>query len=658
MNKTFSRIICFVLLFSTFVTAFYTQSSPAYAHNVRTTEQISEVARGIINWKKLDNGSTPDGNLINNTFLELAGTTPGDWYPIGLGRLGIADDYAGYLAVIKDNVEKRYREKGKLHPVKATEWHRISLAVLAMGGDPTSLGVDASGAPINLIADGTYDRGKTTSLGRQGINGWIWGLISLDSKRYAVPQGAYYSRDDIIVEILKQQLSDGGFALTGKTADTDITAMALQSLAPYYNSTKAYSYTQRSKGITVTKTVRQVVDESLACLSVMQTGEGDYKCYGMSNVESTCQVVVALCSLGIDPQNDARFIKNGKTLVDGIMKYRMADGGFVHSYVYDSDNPTSHPDRSNTMASEQTLYTLAAIERQQKGQRTLYDFRPEQSSALKSQINSLKNAIAGIRASADKATVTALINQYNAIPESERCYVSNFWKLHDIARTDNIVPDRDEVVTGKPSAPSQDGTGTVKPDSGKTDDKDDISDDEEETDISEDKPLLYFTQSDRDAVDALPEKLTTENYVAVIKLLDKLEACEDFEGKDEYLTKLRDAKARIVAVQEEIDSINKDVLDKLYPFDKLSLSDKKTIDSIVKRYNALSGYDRQKIDRWEDVIKAKTKVDNELRAIIISVCSVIVIGVTVFFVIKSIKKRKRAKALAMEELASEYGDEE
>lgn len=72
-----------------------------------------------------------------------------------------------------------------------------------MGGDPTRIGADENGSPINLIADGTYDRGKTVSLGRQGITGWIWGLIALDAMRYEIPNGAYYSRDDIITEILR-----------------------------------------------------------------------------------------------------------------------------------------------------------------------------------------------------------------------------------------------------------------------------------------------------------------------------------------------------------------------------------------------------------------------------------------------------------------------
>ncbi len=75
------------------------------------------------------------------------------------------------------------------------------------------MGTDDEGNRIDLIADGTYDRGKTASLGRQGINGWIWGLIALDSLRYEIPEGGYYSREDLITEILCRQLADGALPL-------------------------------------------------------------------------------------------------------------------------------------------------------------------------------------------------------------------------------------------------------------------------------------------------------------------------------------------------------------------------------------------------------------------------------------------------------------
>ena len=61
----------------------------------------------------------------------------------------------------------------------------------------------------------------------------------------------------------------------------------------------------------------------------------------------------------------------------------MADGGFIHSFTYDPDNPTSLPDKSNTMASEQTLYTMAALWRYKNGMRALYDSAANKARRLK-----------------------------------------------------------------------------------------------------------------------------------------------------------------------------------------------------------------------------------------------------------------------------------
>lgn len=590
---------------------------------------VTAVADGIIEWKKLVNGSSADGYLINETYLELAGSTPGDWYQIGLSRLGVEDNYAGYLAVIRDRVEERYRDPGKLSAAKATEWHRIALSVLASGGDPRALGTDESGAPIDLIADGTYNRGLATPLGRQGINGWIWGLIALDSMRYEVPADAYYTRDDIIVEILRAQLADGGFALSGKTADPDITAMALQALAPYYNSERSYTYKRRATGSERTCKVREVVDEAVQRLSELQLDTGDYMSWGTENVESTDQVTVALCCLGIDPLTDERFIKNGNTLLDGILRYRMPDGGFVHSYTFDSDNPTSLPDKSNTMASEQTLYTMAALRRQGLGERTLYDFRPEQSSALRERISELSARIGALTGAESAGALEELMREYYSLPDGERSYVYNYCRLSDAAAAAGVdiavIADTTEVI----ESPGDGGEETV---------------------------ILSFTAADRAAVDELPQPLTTEQYVTVTTLLDKLECCEAFDGREDYITRLTSAKAEIAAIQAEIDSINEDIRDQLYPFDELSLGDKGKIDAIVDRYNALSEYDRAKIARWEDVVKSKTKVDNLLRALIIGAVCAVVLAVTAVLLVRRLHKRRHRRQTEMEQLAAMYND--
>src|SRR5690606_31085243 len=123
--------------------------------------------------------------------------------------------------------------------------------------------------------------------------GWIWGLITLDSMRYEIPDDAYYTREDIIVEILRNQLPDGGFSLNGKEADADMTAMAIQALAPYYNSEETYEYKQRATNKHVEKSVREAVDEALDTLSQIQLDSGDFSSWGIANAESTAQVMVA-----------------------------------------------------------------------------------------------------------------------------------------------------------------------------------------------------------------------------------------------------------------------------------------------------------------------------------------------------------------------------
>lgn len=586
---------------------------------------VAEVANGIILWKKADVGSGADGYLINDTFLRQAGTTPGDWFPIGLGRLGVADGQAGYLAVINDRVQKRYQTPEKLSRAKSTEWHRIALAVLACGGNPRRMGENGD---IDLIADGTYgrvDENGNGILGRQGINGFIWGLITLDSLYYEVPEGACYTRDDIILNILNRQLTDGGWALSGGIADPDITAMAIQALAPYCNSEKEYTY-PGANGVPVTKKVRTAIDEALKCLSDLQQQDGGFVSWGMPNCESAVQVAAALCSLGIDPFTDVRFLKNGRTVYDGILKYRNGDGGFLHSFVYDPENPTSLPDRSNTMASEQALYGMAAILRLQNGMRRLYDFRPEQGDALRQQIAGVQIKIDTLTWTSETAEIAAVYEQYLAIDAAERSYVRNYRHLSELLAFAGIPYAEEKVEYNSGDA------GVIR-------------------------PMEEFTDTDRAATDALPGKLTTAYRVQVLKLWEKIRNCFDFEGKSLYEQKLKAAKEQIEAIQAEIDRINADIREKLYPFDGVSLKDKKTVDEIVARYRALDEYDRAQIDRYEDVIKTKTKLDNLLRGLMIGAACLVVAVVVAVFLVRNIHRRRHQRERELEELAAEYRDE-
>ena len=617
MKQKAIRTVCAIILCITTLLGAQIVA-PFSAHAAETSTGI---ATDIIDWKKSTVGSDADGYLMNDSFLTLAGTTPGDWYPIGLGRLGITDNQTGYLAVINENVQKRYQTAEKLDRTKATEWHRISLAVLASGGDPRHMGVNGE---IDLIADGTYNRGLTASPGRQGINGWIWGLIALDSKRYEVPSDAVNTREDFIVEILRTQRTDGGFALTGEVSDVDITAMAIQALAPYYNSETVYFYTSSVVKIADgtyaehSKTVREVIDESVTWLSSVQCADGDFASWGMQNVESTAQVLVALSTLGVDALHDSRFIKNGNTVLDGILKYRLSNGGFVHSFTYDPDNPTSLPDQANTMASEQVLYALVSLWRYQNGMRSLYDMRDEFSITERLTIDACISTINLLDENSSKEDIEAATSAYCQIPALDRCYVNNYAKLATLAKEYDIeLPENTPAYNG--------GVGDAE------------------------QPLLYFSESNKASADALPsdDELTTEYFATVTTLRYILSNSEDFEGKQAYVIKLDKAYNRILEIQAEIDTLKVEIKEKLYPFDSISLSDRKAVHELYDRYMALSEYDRSQFEPSdiEGLLKSKTQVDNLYLAVWISGVSVTVAIIVTTIVIYRIKKRRKERAM-------------
>jgi hypothetical protein len=265
-----------------------------------------------------------------------------EWAILGLARAGKLSDstkdayYISVANMVKEN------GSAKLHKTKATENARVILALTAIGMDVTDV------AGYNLLeplSDLDYIK-------QQGKNGPIWALMAFDSHDYEIPTvaagGTQATREALIEAILQGQLADGGWALAGESADPDMTAMAIQALAPYYNANAA---------------VKTAVDEALARLSAIQNADGGYTSWGSANAESCAQVITALTILGIDPATDARFVKNGNSVLDALLGFYVESGAFQHVMGGGADG----------MATEQGYYTLAAYSRLLNGQNSLYD---------------------------------------------------------------------------------------------------------------------------------------------------------------------------------------------------------------------------------------------------------------------------------------------
>lgn len=264
-----------------------------------------------------------------------------EWYILGLARSGrkVFDDY--YKAIEK-YVSENIDENGRLDEKRATDNAKLVLVLSALDKDVTDVGGHDL---LKALSDMDY-------VTQQGLSGAIYALLAFDCRGYDIPSAdknvEQTSREGLVKYILDKQLKDGGWAYSGDKAEPDMTAMALQALAAYYKTDAK---------------VKEAADKAVTCLSKLQNSTGGYDSYGSVNSESAAQVITALTALGIDPDIDARFVKNGASVLDSLCGFYVDGGGFRH--VSDGKlDPT---------ATAQGYYALAAYYRFAGSQTALYD---------------------------------------------------------------------------------------------------------------------------------------------------------------------------------------------------------------------------------------------------------------------------------------------
>ena len=314
------------------------EEEKALVENLAVLEAAEEKLEDIKALADVEAVYKATGDYLKELGTPSPGSVGGEWMVIGLLRSGrdVEDIEAYYEAAVKF-VQDNADENERLHRAKSTENSRMILALTAMGADVSDVG----GHDL-LKGLGSMDYIRT-----QGINGPIWALIALDSGNYPVPEGDV-SREGLIREILDAQLDDGGWALSGGAADADMTGMALQALAPYYDSSEE---------------VAKAVDRAVFTLSIMQNSDGSYGSIDGVSSESIAQVIAGLSALGIDPHMDARFAKNGITALDALCAFFVEGGGFKHTPEGGLDG----------MATEQSYYALTAYFRMLDGKSALFD---------------------------------------------------------------------------------------------------------------------------------------------------------------------------------------------------------------------------------------------------------------------------------------------
>ena len=281
-------------------------------------------------------------------------TVGSEWFVLAQARSG-ANLNSSYFSTYYNHFANYLKEnKGILtNTIKYTEYSKAILSLTAAGKDARDVG------GYNLFSY-ISDFDKTVE---QGPNGAIWALLALDSNpAYSFPKvkkgGNQNSREKLIKHLLSVEVSGGGWTMNGNKADSDLTGMALQALAPYYHKRED---------------VTKAVDRALAALSKMQNSTGGFSTGGIETVESCAQVITGLCALGIDPEKDSRFIKGGKWTVENLISYHINNSGFMHVKAGSGNNGGGEAGKVNGIATEQGYYALVAYQRMKNGQTSLYD---------------------------------------------------------------------------------------------------------------------------------------------------------------------------------------------------------------------------------------------------------------------------------------------
>lgn len=277
------------------------------------------------------------------------------WNVIGLKRSGLYVPES-YINLFYSNVIAYCESKDwQITRAKYSDYSKLILAL-------TAIGVDARNVMgHNLLAYlSDYE-----NVSRQGNNGTIWALIALKSNpAYEIPEDPsavqQNSEELLVKKVVGMQCQDGGWTLMGTTGDSDMTGMAMQALASYYNK-DGY------------EDVTAAIDKGLAWIEKNQLSSGGFGTMNTETSESVAQIITALCGVGIDCGEDACFIKNGKWPMTGLFQYYMPEGGFMHVAADAGNNGGGAGGIIDGMATEQGLYATVAYRRFLDGETFLYD---------------------------------------------------------------------------------------------------------------------------------------------------------------------------------------------------------------------------------------------------------------------------------------------
>ena len=303
-------------------------SSAAASGETDSAAYAESLVDGIRNYLLTTSGCSDLQQFIDTELCLQAGRNA-EWYVFALSRSG-KYDFSKYRDALSLYLNQADTVPG---PVTLQKYAYVTLA---------------AGGGLSLT-----DRTLAQTVGAQGIMSYVFGLHLWNNGA----RDGTVSAESVVRSLLSLQLEDGGWAISGRYGDPDVTSMTVQALACYLIADPAGS---EASGLA--ETVRGAEDRAVTFLSGRQSDDGGYSSYGSANSESCAQVLTALSELGIDACTDERFRKNGRTVLDALASYRCDDGSFRHIAKGDS----------NENATQQAFYACVAYLRFLRGQSPLH----------------------------------------------------------------------------------------------------------------------------------------------------------------------------------------------------------------------------------------------------------------------------------------------
>ena len=294
-------------------------SAIAVAENANATQQQVNNARNAIT-AAIDSLRTIPVALLDAkngslSWLRATYANPGvysEWAVLALARAGI--DAQGWYDLYLENLEAALAAGNVV--TSYLDFARVILAVTALGEDASAFGAD-----LHDLTEIFNSFALTPT-----INANIFALIALESGEYTG------NRQQHLDAILAAQGVEGGWGLTvSSTPGVDITAMALQALAFYYD------------GGNGAPAIVSAVQNALDWLPLPSE---------VNDAEGLAQIVVALSALGYDAED----------YVEALLGFFDAEsGGFRRAGIVDA------------IATEQAAYALVAYWRFLRGMDSLFD---------------------------------------------------------------------------------------------------------------------------------------------------------------------------------------------------------------------------------------------------------------------------------------------